>query len=341
MIEIEGSYGEGGGSILRYSVALSIVSGEPIRVFNIRARRRPPGLKAQHLTAVKMLSSISNADCQGLYVGSKEIVFIPGEVSGGEFSFDVGTAGSLSLLIQAATPISVVLRSPLILRLRGGTDVKMAPLMDYMRFVFSENLKLLGVRCEIELHRRGHYPRGGGLVTLKLFPSKVHEIDHVEFRGRAKMVHGVAHAVKLPHHVVERIAQSAEKTLRSEGIAAEVKRIWSQNGHLGPGAGIVIWMKDETVIGADSLGEKGKPSEVVGKEAASKLLAELKSGMAFDRHMGDMILPYLAIAGGGKVGVSELSMHAKSNMWLCERILKTEFRVEGGLGKPSVVEVVR
>ena len=313
MIEIDGSYGEGGGSILRYSIALSIVAGEPVRVFNIRANRKPPGLKAQHLTAVKMLSRISNADCRGLHIGSKEIVFVPGKVTGGEFSFDVGTAGSLSLLIQAVTPVSAVLRSPLILRLRGGTDVRMAPLIDYMRFVFSENLKLLGVRCEIELHKRGHYPRGGGLITLKLFPSKIHEMDHVKFKDWAKIVHGVAHAVKLPRHVVERIARSAEEALQKEGIAVEVERLWSQNNHLGPGAGIVLWAKGETVVGADSLGERGKPSEVVGREAANKLLAELRSGMAFDRHMGDMILPYLAIAGSGRVGISELSMHAKSN----------------------------
>ena len=341
MIEIDGSYGEGGGSLFRYSLALSALSGLPVRIKNIRAKRDPPGLKPQHLAAAKVLTEISNAKASGLSVGSTSVEFIPGEIRGGKYKFDVGTAGSVSLVIQAVLPVAIRANSPIELDLIGGTDVRMAPPVDYMRNVFLKNLSLMGIKAELQLIKRGHYPRGGGRVILRVNPvSNINNIEAIEL-GEIKKVRGLAHAVKLKRDVAERIALSATKMLKSEGLDPEIDVEWSENNHLGPGAGITVWAESNSVIGADSLGERGKPSEVVGKEAASKLIDEIRSKMAFDRHTGDMLIPYLAVSSGRSVvGVSNLTLHAISNIWLCEKFFNIKFDIKGEKDRPCIIEVV-
>jgi len=338
-IRIDGSYGEGGGSLLRYAIALSSVTMKPVEIYNIRVKRANPGLRPQHLNAVRALARITEATVEGDEVGSTALRFIPRKRAGGSFEIDIGTAGSISLIIQAILPACISSEEEISLRIRGGTDVPLAPPIDYMAEVFLRNMVPLGVRAELKLLRRGHYPRGGGIVELHASPSKLFPIDKV--RGeKFDRVLGRCHAVKLPRSVVERISSSAIDTLRKEGLRVEIEEEWSEDGHLGPGAGIVLWTDSNPRIGADELGEKGKPSEVVGKNAASKLLDEIKAGMAFDSHMGDMIIPYLALASGrSRVGISKLTLHAESNIWLVERFLPVKFIVQGGVGSPTVIEV--
>lgn len=341
MMEIDGSYGEGGGSLFRYSLALSALSGIPVRIKNIRARRDPPGLKPQHLAAAKVLAEISNAKVSGLSIGSTSVEFIPGEVRGGKYRFDVGTAGSISLIIQAVLPVAIRTDSLIELELTGGTDVRMAPPIDYMRNVFFKNLSLMGMDVGLQLIKRGHYPRGGGRVLLRINPvSKIRNIEMIKL-GEIKGIKGIAHAVKLKRDIAERIALSAAKTLKMEGFNPEIDVEWSEDGHLGPGAGITVWAESNSTMGADSLGERGKPSEIVGKEAASRLIDEIKSGMAFDRHTGDMLIPYLAISSGrSAIGVSSLTLHAISNIWLCEKFFDIKFDMRGEKDRPCVIEVV-
>ncbi|MGB9630362.1 MAG: RNA 3'-terminal phosphate cyclase, partial [Candidatus Methanodesulfokora sp.] len=185
------------------------------------------------------------------------------------------------------------------------------------------------------------YPRGGGRVILKMNPiSSIRNIEMIKL-GEVKRVRGLAHAVKLKRDVAERIALSATEILKSEGFNPEIDVEWSENNHLGPGAGITVWAESNSTIGADSLGERGKPSEIVGKEAASKLIDEIRSKMAFDRHTGDMLIPYLAISNGrSAIGVSNLTLHAISNIWLCEKFFNIKFDVKGERNKPCVIEVV-
>ncbi len=330
LVRIDGSYGEGGGSIFRYALALASVSLTPVEVYNIRAKRSRPGLRPQHLSAARLLVQMTDANVEGLRVGSTRVRFVPRERRGGRYSLDVGTAGSVSLIIQAILPVALFADSPVEVRLTGGTDVPMAPPIDYMRFVFARNLSLLGAQVEIELLRRGHYPRGGGQVKLRVSPARALDPLELTDRGGVEGIFGVAHAVKLPKHVAERIADSARRRLLEAGENADIRIDWSPNEHLGPGAGITIWANcsSGSTLGGDSLGKRGKASEVVGREAAESLLRELRPGAAFDRHTGDMIIPYLALARGrSAVTLTEFTSHAESNVWLVERMLGVEFDV--------------
>ncbi len=338
---MDGSYGEGGGSILRYALALSAVTMKPVEIYNIRAKRSNPGLRPQHLNAVRALAMISSAKVEGAHVGSMRVYFEPRSRAGGNFKVDIGTAGSISLIIQAILPAALFSERESKFTIKGGTDVRFAPPIDYMREVFLRNMKrLMGVEAEIRVIKRGHYPKGGGLVELTVKPSELKPFKAIE-REEVSLISGRAHAVKLPRHVVDRIASSAESILRENGFQASVKREWSRNSHLGPGAGITLWTEGEIVIGGDSLGERGKPSEKVGQEAAFKILSELRTGMALDSHMGDMIIPYMALAEGESVaGISQLTMHAISNIWLTEKFLPVKFNVEGRHGGPAKVSVV-
>lgn len=338
-VRIDGSYGEGGGSLLRYAIALSSMTMRPVEVFNIRVKRSNPGLRPQHLNAVRALARLTDALVEGDSVGSLRVRFIPRRKLSGSFEIDIGTAGSVSLIIQAVLPVCLTSEGETVLRIKGGTDVPMAPPIDYMNNVFLPNLSLLGARAELRILRRGHYPKGGGIVELRVRPSELSPIRKVE-RENFSRISGRCHAVKLPRSVVERISRSAAEVLRNEGFSVEIEEEWHEDDHLGPGAGIVLWSDSNPRVGADELGERGKPSEVVGRNAALKLLGELRTGMAFDNHTGDMIIPYLAIArGASRIGISKLTRHAESNIWLVERFLPVRYNVEGGLDRPSVVEV--
>ncbi len=338
-IRIDGSYGEGGGSILRYALSLSAVTLKPVEVYNIRAKRKKPGLRPQHLNAVMALAKLTEAHVEGARVGSTRVLFVPRNKRGGAFEVDIGTAGSVTLVIQALLPACLTSDSGVRFLIRGGTDVPMAPPIDYMREVFLPNIAMMGAHAEIRLIKRGHYPKGGGMVELRVQPSDLSGLDEVK-RDDISLIRGRAHAVKLPRHVTRRMIRAASELLKGRGFKVLIEEDWSQDGHLGPGAGIVLWTESEPVIGADDLGERGKPSEMVGKNAATKLLEELDTEMAFDNHSGDMIIPYLAIASGrSRIGISRLTLHAESNIWLVEKFLPVKFRVEGGLNRPSVVEV--
>ncbi len=341
-IVIDGSYGEGGGSIFRYALALSSVTLKPIEIINIRAKRSNPGLRPQHLTAAKILAEMTEAKFEGLSVGSTKVRFEPKKRKGGKYVFDVGTAGSISLIIQAVLPVALFADRESTIEIRGGTDVRFAPPIDYMRNVFVKNLALIGIEeVEINVRRRGHYPRGGGLVTLKTAPIDKISTLNIELRGPVRRISGIAHAVKLPKHVVERIVSSAKEALYQHGYReVEITEEWSPNDHMGPGAGITLFADAKTILGADSLGERGKRSERVGKEAAERLIHELKTKMAFDAHMGDMVVPYLALAGGSSlIGVSKYTLHTESNLWLTKQILGASYEVikkEDGSAKISV-----
>ncbi|MEM1658559.1 MAG: RNA 3'-terminal phosphate cyclase [Candidatus Jordarchaeales archaeon] len=342
-IRIDGSLGEGGGQVLRTSVALSALSGKTIEVFNIRAKRPNPGLRAQHMTGIKAVAEIAGAKVTGLSVGSTTIVFEPAGLKGGKYRFDVGTAGSVTLVLQSIMPAALFAPENMELEIRGGTDVAWSPPVDYFINVVVPNLRLMGYVAEIKLERRGHYPKGGGLVRAVITPVKKLKAIRLMERGEVKLIEGVSHAVNLPAHVAERQARSAEAVLKRAGYDVDIKiDVPREGAHLGPGSGIVLWAKTKvgSVIGADSLGEKGKPAEKVGEEAAQKILEELESGAPLDRHMGDMIIPFIAIADGtSEVRISKITMHLLTNIMVTEKILGVKFQVEGREGEVGVVKV--
>ena len=170
MREIDGSYGEGGGQLLRTSVVLAAITGLPVHMYNIRAKRSNPGLAPQHLTAVKAVAALCNAQTEGVEVKSQEIIFRPGPLRGGEYDFPVGTAGSVTLVLQAALPAAMACGEKLRMRISGGTDVRAAPPLDYFRYVLLPLVYSMGARAKIEVLLRGYYPRGGGKVVVDVEP---------------------------------------------------------------------------------------------------------------------------------------------------------------------------
>lgn len=338
MIEIDGSYGEGGGQILRTAIALSAVTLKPIRIVNIRAGRPRPGLKKQHIAGIELVGKIVGADIDGLSVGSTELTFCPTELRGGSYKYDVGTAGSIALVLQAIIPAAVLSPEPIELELRGGTDVAWSPPIDYMQNVFAPIISKMGPKLQITQIKRGHYPRGGGVVRCSIIPVKTLDpLEMTEF-GNITGVGGISHCVRLPSHVAERQAKAARDTLGNIASRVDINvESYSRNedSHLGPGSGIVLWAKSDAgcIIGADALGERGKRVEDVGIEAAKKLLDELSTGRAIDAHTGDMLVPYLALAAGvSRIGISRVSSHLETNIWATERILGADLVLTGEEG---------
>ncbi|MFW9933205.1 MAG: RNA 3'-terminal phosphate cyclase [Candidatus Thorarchaeota archaeon] len=346
MIEIDGSYGEGGGQILRTAVSLSALTLQPIRITKIRAGRPKPGLKRQHIAGIELTGRLVNAEIKGLEIGSETIEFKPGERGAGIFDYDIGTAGSVSLVLQAVLPPAILSDEPVGFRLRGGTDVSWSPPVDYLREVFVPILARMGPRLAIIQERRGHYPKGGGKVSVDTTPcEKISPASFVDF-GNLKTVSGISHCVKLPPHVAERQAESAEDILSERGLSFQsiVRESYQRHNdpHLGPGSGIVLWAESDTGnrLGADVLGSKGKRAELVGSEAARRLVQDLSTTKAIDSHLCDMLIPYMALAKGESLmGVTEVTSHLTTNIWVAHHILGAEIDIQGQVGSPGLVRI--
>jgi len=335
-VEIDGSYGEGGGQILRTAVALSVITGKPVRIHRIRANRPNPGLRVQHLHGILALKELSNARVRGAKVGSTVLEFVPGRAEPKHIKVPIKTAGSITLVLQALLPAMAFTGGSF--EVTGGTDVPWSPPVDYLRHVTLFALEKMGLRAEIELKRRGHYPKGGGLVLGRVEPWEERKpLVAFEWR-RIERFAGISHATNLPAHVAERQAKSAEEKLRSlYSVPVEIEREVSRS--LGPGSGIVVWAETDSLrLAGDALGKRGKPAEVVGREAAEELIEQLTPRKAVDRFLGDQLIPFLAFAGG-EIGVAEITNHLVTNVWVVERFLGRTFEVEGETGEPGKVVV--
>lgn len=346
MLIIDGSIGEGGGQILRYTLALASLLEKPVRIINIRAKRQNPGLQPQHLTSVRAVATIANAKVEGAYKGSMELVFNPGKLQGGNFVFDIGTAGSITLVLQALLPLLPFLDRRTAIEIRGGTDVPMSPPVDYFRYVLFPLLTQLGYRLELHIIRRGHYPRGGGVVRVIVNPT--HRLEAIEAisRGNILVIGGRSHCVKLPSHVAERQARAAREYLLSKGIKEPIDIELEyyepdSDPHLGPGSGIVLYAKAEGgILGGDALGARGKPAEAVGREAAEKLYNEIVSGAAVDKHAGDMLIPLMALARGtSRIAVSEVSLHMRTAIEVIKVLTGLEAHIKACGDKLFLVEI--
>ncbi len=325
-MEVDGSYGEGGGQILRTSIALSAVTGQEVRITNIRANRPRPGLAPSHITSIEAVARMCDAEVENLFAGSKDIVFIPRQLTGGDFEFDVGTAGSISLVIQSCLLPAAISKTRVTMTVKGGTDVKWSPPIDFMRLTHLPILAKFGPICYLEIESRGFYPEGGGVVRLEVLPVSRLEPVSLENRGKVKGVTGVAFAQNLPEHVVTRMRHSALKGFMGQPDV----RIESQLSK-GPstGAGIVAAAGcANTVLGSSALGARGVRSETLGENCAADLLETIRSGATVDEHLLDQMLPYMALAGAGSIVLAEeLTEHARTNIWVIERFLGKKFDV--------------
>lgn len=330
MIEIDGSYGEGGGQILRTACSLAAVTGTPCHIINVRSARRNPGLRTQHLLGLQALARLCDGRLEGGAVGSREIAFFPGRVSARSLIIKIGTAGSVTLIIQTLLPVLLGASMPLTIELEGGgTDTAFAPPFDYLRYVFLWFLRRMGADLDVTVQRRGYYPRGGAAVRVEMRPSRLRPIALVE-RGALGKVSLISQAagVLRARRVAERQIEGAIGALRTLPRAAE--SIVDYAPGIAAGSSMCIVAEFEhTVIGANSLGARGKLAEAVGKEAAAEFARELQSTACLDRHMADQILPYMALAPGSScVSVSELTAHCRTNMWVIEKFLDGKFAIE-------------
>lgn len=333
MIEVDGSQKSGSGTILRLSVAFAALLGQPLHIYNIRHNRPNPGLRPQHLEAVLTAARLCNAHVEGAALNSREVIFKPGDIKGGSFEAEIGTAGSISMLIMTVLPICLSAKGSVYLRIfRGGTDVSGAPTINYMRYVFLPVLRRMGVNVNITVQRYGYYPKGMGEVTLTVNPCKELKPLSLENFGNIKSIQGLSICTFLAdRRVAERQAAAANKCLKEKGYKADIQTVNDMSNPLQKGSSIVLWAETDSgvILGADALGGINKTSEAVGREAAEKLLTELSSKATVDTHLADMIVPYVALAKGKSAYLTRnFSDHLETNIWLAEKFLNVKFRVE-------------
>lgn len=330
MIEIDGSFGEGGGQIIRCAIAFSSITKKDVRIVNIRKNRPKPGLAAQHLTAIRAAGMLTDAEIDGMELGSTEVSFFPRKIRGGKFKVDIGTAGSISLLIQCLTPVAVFAKDKVTLDIKGGTDVPWSPPIDFINYVLVRALRLFGVDPKIELIERGYYPKGGGHVKVTINPSSLVGLKIERDVGK---IEGISHASGLPEHVSYRQAEAAEKYLNRKGYEAKIG-IECHN-YVSTGSGITLWTGYKS---GSSLGKKKKPAEIVGKEAAEMLILGLESESSVDEYLSDQLIPYMALSEDeSEFTVKRLTEHTKTSIWVAEKFLDVSF----GVTKGKVVKVRR
>ncbi|MCJ7664370.1 MAG: RNA 3'-terminal phosphate cyclase [Desulfobacterales bacterium] len=332
MIEIDGSYGEGGGQILRTAVALAAYLETPCMIRNIRKGRPTPGVRPQHAAGVKALAELCHAEVAGLQVGSAEVTFKPDRITGGTLGIDVGTAGAIGLILQTIMLPAAKARSPLLLFIRGGTDVPWAPTINYVQEVTLPVLGHMGYGGEVVLEKRGYFPRGNGEVTAEFKKADLSPVQLLE-PGKIRIIKGLSHASSAlrEQQVAERQQEGAMTVLKKSGLPAEIDV--EHRPTASPGSGIDLWaLAEHTCLGANALGARGKRAEEVGAAAATALLRQLNSGAALDEWMGDQILPFLATAGGESIiSIARITDHLRTNLWVINHFLpiETQIRDEG------------
>ena len=226
---------------------------------------------------------------------------------------------------------------PVTISITGGTDVRWSPSVDYLENVTLPILRLMGYKAHMNILQRGHYPRGGGIVELKIDPIKKLK-PLIASDAKFDLINGISHAVKLPVHIAERQAKSAEEILLNGGYNSEIK-IKTTEKAIGPGSSIFLWTNGLTPVSGSAVGEPGKRAEKVGSEAAKEILYHISRRSAIDRYMGDQIIPYMALAGKSKVKTAELTQHTLTNINVTEKFIKRKFHVEGILGESAIISV--
>jgi RNA 3'-terminal phosphate cyclase (ATP) len=328
MIELDASCGEGGGQLVRLAVALSAISGRPLRLVNVRAGRQRPGLGYQHLAAVRAVAALCDARCEGLELRSRELSFEPqARAAGGEHRVEVGTAGSVTLVLQALLPVLIGASGPSRVAVSGGTDVRQAPTWDYFAHVFLRLLARMGLRVSAGAGRRGYFPAGGGEVCVEVQPGKPAPLALPAARGKPR-IGGEAHVARLPLRIAERMREAA---LAALGQPAAVRvRALGEAEAAGAGGAVTLWAHSEgAILGAARVAERGVRAETLGQSVGAELAADLAAGANLDLHGADQVLVYLALAPGpSEFVVRQVSEHARTAMWLLEKFLPVRFGAE-------------
>jgi RNA 3'-phosphate cyclase len=334
MLHLDGAYGEGGGQLVRTSLSLAALLGESVHITDIRAGRAKPGLRPQHLTGVKALAQISRAEVEGASLGSRELTFRPRTIQGGSYFFDVaektGSAGAVTLVVQALLPPLLAAREPSTLTIRGGTHVAWSPPAQYLMQVFLPALAEVGAEVTLTLIRWGWYPRGGGEVRLTVNPvGRLSPTQWLTPPAPADF-QALSAASRVPYHVIQRQANRLKESLGSGLPVAEVEA-----ASLDPGSFVFLWGPH---AGFSALGARGKPAEKVADEVVADFLNFKNRQAALDRHLADQILLYLARAAGTSTFTTEeITSHLLTNLWVIEQFLGPTFQVRGNMGEPGEI----
>jgi RNA 3'-phosphate cyclase len=344
LIEIDGSQKGGSGTILRLAVALSAIIGQPLHIYNIRQNRPQPGLKPQHLEAVLTAAKLCDAELEGARVDSRELWFKPKEVKGGKIEAEIGTAGSIPMLLMTVLPICAYAEGTVNLHVsKGGTDVSHSPTINYMRFVLLPTLQHIGLKADLTVHKYGYYPKGNGEVTITVEPCRSLKPLRLENFGSIKALKGVSVCTFLAERkVAERQAKAANDYLSERGFKADIQIVNDKSNPLQKGSSLVLWAETDTnaILGADAIGELRKASETVGKEAAEKFFAEISAKPTVDVHLADLLVPYVALAKGKSTYLTRaLSEHLHTNIWVAERILDAKFNLEKSDGLYKIEKI--
>lgn len=343
MIELDGSYGEGGGQIVRTALALSMFTQQPFHITDIRKGRNNPGLKAQHLHCIKALQKLSESKAEGAELGSTDLTFRPAPLKPTNITINIGTAGSVTLVLQAILLPCIFAKKPITLTIKGGTDVKWATPIDHFRFVLLPQLQRFA-DIKATITKRGYYPTGNGEIEITITPKLAPENEHIGVFSQKLRKHiepyslitpkkttkiiGIAHSSKdlEKNHVAERIAQGAHQALSKHFGEVFIKKEYNDTDSTG--CGITLWADSvNTAIGVDMLGEKQLRAEDVGKNAAENLLQQIHSMAVVDKHTLDFLIPFLALAGG-TIKSSAITPHTETNIYTVEAFLGKMFSID-------------
>jgi len=356
MIRINGAYLEGGGQIVRTSLALSTIIQKPFEVCDIRKGRKDFGLKNQHLYCIKSLQELCNAEIEGAELGSLFLKYSPKKIVAKNLNIDIETAGSITLLIQSLLLPSIFSNRGLTLTIAGGTDVKWSPSFDYFNNILLPQLQRFG-KIEARLLGRGYYPKGNGKVEIRISPKfklndfsdfdKFHEhlnqnvqkYDLIE-QHYLIQIKGISHASQdlQTAKVAERQANAAYSILNKK-YNVPIKITTEYQGTLSTGSGITLWAifsknkndideNNPIRIGVDSLGEQGKRAEILGEETARNFIKEIESKAPVDKHLSDQILPFMTLVKDSKVKVSEITNHCNTNIFTIHQFFGDIFKVD-------------
>ena len=345
MIQIDGSYMEGGGQILRTALALSTLTGKPFRIDRIRHHRPRPGLKPQHLSCIDALKQLANAQVKGAQAGSAAVEFFPGRIYAVTLSIDIGSAGSITLLLQSLLLPCMFADAPVRIKINGGTDTRWSIPIDYFSRVILPCFNELA-SIEIKNMRRGFYPKGQGFVDLSVSPRyHLNDFNTVE-ELIAHLFNSVSriHLTRKPAQIRIEGISCASSRLKGAGVAERqaegaAERIGSRfalkidsyyQDTASPGTVITLWTvskEGQACVGADALGKRGVRAEKIGAMAARKLLKVLNSDAAVDHHLADNLIPLLALVGG-TIKTNNITGHIRSNIYVCEQFLDIAFSID-------------
>ncbi len=327
MLEIDSSRGEGGGQMVRTSVAMAALTGTPTRLTRIRENRPTNGLSKQHTTAVEAVARMTGSKVTGNHVGSSELVFEPGDEQLSHMSLDIGTAGSISLVMQAALLAARNHRERMTMEITGGTNVMWAPPVDTYQMVLFPLMHRMGIEADVEILERGFYPLGGGRVRTTIEPiGRIRPLmltDLGEFRG----IRGRVFVQHLPERIGNELVDACRRTLAPRyDVEFDVQRSTGDSR----GAGMVLVAEYENgMISSNVLTSRGHTAEQSGMDVANDLISEMGTGATVDSHTADQLLPYMAMADGHSCFVvSRISRHLLSQMDTLESFLDVRFGVE-------------